>query len=180
VTIRSAEITMQTLRRPIIRLSQRVNGERRVFMCAAISATLLSASIAAADGPPQLNVSQSCQAAARGAIIAGRDKEACLVDERLSQDQITKNWSQYAAADKTLCVGMNKTGGPPSYVELLSCLEIMRDAKTVHKDELADPLLNKKGEMNTRTLVPTDLDEGILYTRDDKKTRRGHKRNHRE
>jgi hypothetical protein len=30
-----------------------------------------------------------------------------------------------------------KTGGPASYVELLSCLEIMRDAKEIRE---ADPL----------------------------------------
>jgi hypothetical protein len=170
---------MHTLR-SMIGLSQHINCKQQLFMCAAIAATLVSGSVAVADGPPQLNVSQSCRAAARGSIVAGRDIEACLADEHGAQDQIAKNWSQYAAADKTLCVGMNKTGGPPSYVELLSCLEIMRDAKTVHKDELAQPFLNKKGEMDTRALMPADLDEGNVYERGDTKARRGRKRNYRE
>ena len=103
-----------------------------------------------------------------------------MADERDSQDQVTKNWSQYAPADKTQCLGMNRTGGPSSYVELLSCLEIMRDAKIIRKEQLlADPLLDN-GKLNTRTLLPTDLAEGNLYTGGGKKVHRGHKRNHRE
>lgn len=92
--------------------------------------------IAAADGPPVLNVSPSCDAAARGAIVVGRDKEACLGDERTAQDQLKENWSKYAPADKIQCVGMAKTGGPASYVELLSCLEIMRDAKEIRETDV--------------------------------------------
>jgi hypothetical protein len=30
---------------------------------------------------------------------------------------------------------MAKTGGPASYVELLSCLEIMRDARNIQKSD---------------------------------------------
>jgi hypothetical protein len=161
-----------------VRLSQQ--GKCRTYVSGAILAMLATASAVAADSAPKLDVGQSCEAAARGSVVAGRNKEACLADERVSQDQITKNWSQYAAADKTLCVGMNMTGGPASYVELLSCLEIMRDAKTIRKDELADPLLNKNGQIDTRTLEPTDLHEGDLHGGGDAKTYRVHKRQHRE
>ena len=102
----------------------------------------LPAAIARADSPPKLNVTPSCNAAARGAISVGRDKEACLADERTAEDSLTQNWSKYNAADKTQCIGNVKTGGPPSYVELLSCLEIMRDAKTIREGDLLDqPLL---------------------------------------
>ena len=103
-----------------------------------------------------------------------------MADERTAQDQITTTWSKYATADKTDCVGMNRTGGPPSYVELLTCLEIMRDAKIIRKDQLlAEPLLNN-GKLNTRRLASTDLDEANLYTGGGKKVQRGYKRNHRE
>src|SRR5216684_4683428 len=98
----------------------------------------LPAAIALADSPPKLNVTPSCDAAARGAISAGRDKEACLVDERTAESVLAQNWSKYNAADKTQCVGNVKTGGPASYVELLSCLEIMRDAKEIRE---GDPLI---------------------------------------
>jgi hypothetical protein len=91
----------------------------------------LPAAIARADSPPKLNVAPSCEAAARGAITAGRDKDSCLNDEQTAESVLAQNWSKYDPADKTQCVGNVKTGGPASYVELLSCLEIMRDAKTI-------------------------------------------------
>ena len=175
----SGEVIMQTLT-STIQLSRHSRFGLETLVFAALAATLLTSSIAAPDGPPKLNVGPSCQAAARNSISAGRDKDACMADERVSEDQVTKNWSQYAPDDKTQCVGMNRKGGPSSYVELLSCLEIMRDAKIIRKDQLlADPLFNK-GVLNTRTLLPTDPREGNLYTDGGKKMRRAHKRNHRE
>jgi hypothetical protein len=88
-------------------------------------------------GPPVLQVGPSCEAAGRGAVMLGRNKEACLADENAALDTLKRNWSKYAATDKTLCLGMEATGGPASYVELLSCLEINRDARDIQN---ADPL----------------------------------------
>jgi len=90
---------------------------------------------ARADSPPKLNVGSSCDAAAKGAISAGRDKEACLGDELAAQEMLAKNWAQYSRAHKIQCVSMTTHGGP-SYVELISCLDIMRDADAISK---ADP-----------------------------------------
>jgi len=110
----------------------------------------LPAAVARADNPPKLNVAPSCDAAARGAISAGRDKEACLLDERTAENVLAQNWSKYNAADKTQCVGNVKTGGPASYVELLSCLEIMRDAKAIREGEALAPTGQPSGVMRRR------------------------------
>jgi hypothetical protein len=88
-------------------------------------------------GPPILQVGPSCEAAGRGAVVLGRNKEACLADETVSQDTLKQNWSKYPAGDKTTCIGMEITGGPASYVELLSCLEVLRDARSIQS---TDPL----------------------------------------
>jgi hypothetical protein len=58
-----------------------------------------------------------------------------LEEENGVRDLLTRNWSQYPPADRTQCVGMISKGGPASYVELLSCLEIMKDAAAIHKAE---------------------------------------------
>jgi hypothetical protein len=87
--------------------------------------------------PPTLQVGPSCEAAGRGAVVLGRNKEACLADENAALSTLRQNWSKYAANDKTLCIGMESTGGPASYVELLSCLEVNRDAREIQS---ADPL----------------------------------------
>jgi hypothetical protein len=90
--------------------------------------------LAWAGGPPALDVRLSCTAADRVSIAApGTDKahndmQSCLEDERVAKDALVKTWASFSPAARTLCVGMNHTGGPPSYVELLTCLEVMRDA----------------------------------------------------
>jgi hypothetical protein len=86
---------------------------------------------ARAGGPPTLRVGPSCAAAGRGSVVLGRDKKACLGDETTAQDTLKQNWSKYAASDKNDCIGMVTTGGPASYVELLSCVEILRDARNI-------------------------------------------------
>jgi hypothetical protein len=85
--------------------------------------------------PPTLQVGPSCEAAARGAVVLGRNKEACLADETTAQDTLKQNWSKYVASDKSDCVGMVTTGGPASYVELLSCVEILRDARNIRNTD---------------------------------------------
>jgi hypothetical protein len=97
-------------------------------------------------GPPTLQVGPSCEAAGRGAVMLGRNKEACLADETTAQDSLKQSWTKYPATDKTICTGMTTTGGPASYVELLSCLEILRDAKSI---EATDPLAG--GDMESGT-----------------------------
>jgi hypothetical protein len=84
-------------------------------------------------GPPELDVRLSCRAADRALPITEADKpradmRACLDDERTARDALVKAWAGFTADARSLCVGMNRTGGPPSYVELLTCLEVMRDA----------------------------------------------------
>jgi hypothetical protein len=102
-----------------------------------------------ADGPPTLQVGPSCEAAGQGSIVLGRNKESCLADEATAQDTMKQNWSKYSADDKTMCVGMEKAGGPASYVELVSCLEIMRDARNIRN---ADPLESDTSPLTQRAL----------------------------
>jgi hypothetical protein len=45
---------------------------------------------APADSLPKLNVGSSCDAARKGAIGAGRDKEACMGDELAAQEMLVK------------------------------------------------------------------------------------------
>jgi len=93
---------------------------------------------AVADEPPKLDVTTPCNAAPQFALLAGRDKDACSNDERTAETTLTENWSKYSAGDKSQCVGTVKTGGPSSYVELLSCIEVLQDAKRIRE---GDPLM---------------------------------------
>jgi hypothetical protein len=129
-----------------------------LFIAALLLGSALDA-FAAAAGPPKFDVSQSCEGAARAGIV-DRNKETCTADERTAQNRAARNWSQFAARDKTQCVGTVSAGGPPSYVELLTCLEIRRDARTARLNELKDPFLNNDGQIGTKSLG--DLDENAF------------------
>jgi hypothetical protein len=94
-----------------------------------------------ASGPPILQVGPSCVAAGAGSVILGRNKESCLADETTAQNTLKQNWPNYSATDKADCVILENSGGPASYVELLSCLEVMRDARGIqNKDPLGSEL----------------------------------------
>jgi hypothetical protein len=99
-----------------------------VFIVAVLPLTPVSAFAA---GPPHLDSAISCQAA--GAIFG---KRACLRDENAARRTLARNWNRYAPENRKLCVDTNETGGPPSYVELLACLNDLRDARRLKNDPL--------------------------------------------
>jgi hypothetical protein len=130
---------IMTLPRPVAGAASEEPMSAFAIRIALIAMTLgAPITVALADSPPKLNVGPSCEAAARGAIVMGRDKAACMGDENAALDVLKKNWAQYNGADKVQCLGNVRQGGPASYVELLSCLEIMRDAKTIRETDPAD------------------------------------------
>jgi hypothetical protein len=116
------------------------NGLARMVRVNAPERPLLAPPVATAvaDEPPKLDVTTPCSAAARFALLAGRDKDDCVNDERTAESTLAQNWSTYSADDKSQCVGTVKTGGPSSYVELLSCIEVLQEAKQIRE---ADPLM---------------------------------------
>jgi len=89
----------------------------------AVAALAFAAAPAAAAGPPQLDVSKTCNASTD---VAGREKKFCIDDEAAAKTFLVKAWSSYKPADVTRCTGIVQSGGPPSYVELQLCLEAAR------------------------------------------------------
>ena len=85
----------------------------------------------AADNVPTLKVEPSCKAAGAAGLMLGRTADSCMNDEKAAREDLVKNWSSFSGDDKTHCLSMVQTGGGPSYVELLSCLEMSRDAKKI-------------------------------------------------
>ena len=84
-----------------------------------------------AETVPQLDVEPSCRAAEGAAQVVGRDGNNCRSDENNAMAALGRDWDSYSSADKSHCTALVKTGGPPSYVELLSCLEVSRDARRI-------------------------------------------------
>jgi hypothetical protein len=88
--------------------------------------------IAAADKIPAVNFERLCRETTSGELGINDKFNVCVDDERGARDQLVKQWSGFAAADRERCVRMATTGHASSYIELLTCLEMEQLAKKLH------------------------------------------------
>jgi hypothetical protein len=84
---------------------------------------------------PNYNIKAACQALslvpeARSIDWTQSDaSQHCVDAEQLARDQLVQEWSQFAAADRAMCVGVSGAGSvSPVYTELMTCLEMARDS----------------------------------------------------
>jgi hypothetical protein len=94
---------------------------------AAGAALLLFTTIAFAADVPRLDVASACRAAAGADPGIGYDADRCLKSENAARDQLKAQWTNFPAADRSLCTQTATMGGAESYVELITCLELKRD-----------------------------------------------------
>jgi hypothetical protein len=96
--------------------------------------------IAVVDNVPSLNVEQVCEGIAQQGGVSFRDpniaveKKNCLDSEHAIRDELAKQWSSFSASDKTACTNEATMGGDSSYTELLTCLEMARDVRTLRSE----------------------------------------------
>jgi hypothetical protein len=89
-------------------------------------------------------VNPSCRAAAEAS--GGHDRlQGCLASENSARDQLVKEWMQFPVASRTLCLQSASAGGEPTYTELITCLEMDRDAKLKPADNTVVPTVNATG-----------------------------------
>lgn len=86
-----------------------------------------------ADEPPRLAVEESCKAALKLDPETG-SLEACMNDEKAALATLKTTWTTYPAIDRTRCVEETSTGGSPSYVEVMTCLQTAQEARKVPKN----------------------------------------------
>ncbi len=90
-----------------------------------------------ADSVPELNVEQVCAGIAQQGGVTFHDpaiaqeKKNCLDSEHAIRDVLVRQWSSFSAADRHACVNESRMGGESSYTELLTCLEMARDVRTL-------------------------------------------------
>ncbi len=77
-----------------------------------------------ADGPPRFNIEATCRDVGKSSNSVGGTVSACRTDEEKARNDLTAKWSQYPAAKRNTCVEGAKLGGPPSYVQVITCLEM--------------------------------------------------------
>jgi hypothetical protein len=90
-------------------------------------ALLLPLAIAASDAVPRFNIEPSCKGGLDSPGLNERYSR-CISEENGARQKLEGSWSSYPAGDREQCSGTAKMGAP-SYVELLTCLEMARDAR---------------------------------------------------
>jgi hypothetical protein len=100
--------------------------------------------IAVADNVPQFNIERGCRVDSASAFDPNAGINAtikrCMNDEQQAKDELQKQWSVFAASDKALCttetagLKSDESSTPPSYVELLTCLQAQQLARKLRKE----------------------------------------------
>jgi hypothetical protein len=89
-----------------------------------------------ADRVPEFNVEPSCRAATTASAMANRDENACKKDEATARTKLDQDWAQYTPTQREHCTQLSTLGGPASYVELTTCLELSKAASELPHDML--------------------------------------------
>jgi hypothetical protein len=84
--------------------------------------------VLAADAPPKFDVERTCRPAAVASVLPGRDASACQRDENDARSKLDQQWTQFSAAQRNQCAGFAGLDRAPSYVELLTCLEMAKQS----------------------------------------------------
>jgi hypothetical protein len=91
--------------------------------------TLVVAQTALAEAAqlPRFNITATC----RQAQPLTGDKsvfQSCMSEESSARNKLAKSWSTFKPGSRTSCVGEAQEGGTPSYVDLLTCLQLDKEA----------------------------------------------------
>jgi hypothetical protein len=95
--------------------------------------------IAIADDVPKFDIARGCKIDSTSAfdLNAGLNESVkrCVNDEQQAKGQLETQWSGFANADRTMCTSSttNDSSIPPSYVDLLTCLQDQQLARKLPK-----------------------------------------------
>jgi hypothetical protein len=96
-----------------------------------------------ADEMPRFDIGKGCKLDSASAFNpnAGMDStiKRCTDDEQQARDQLQAGWSSFAASDRAMCISeavgdkADANITPPSYVDLLTCLQDQQAARKIPK-----------------------------------------------
>jgi len=112
---------------------------RVLFIAAAAAAVLWTAvGPARAQAVPNLNVDPVCHGIAQQAANPTEKGDPdlafaqCVQSEQTMRQKLVNEWSTFLPTEKTNCIG-SEMGGMASYTDLVSCLEMARDARQLNQ-----------------------------------------------
>lgn len=85
---------------------------------------LLVGSSARAEEVPRFDIQAMCRAAPQLEAGDKNTDQSCVRDETQARDQLRKQWASYDVRKRSMCVQETNVGGSPSYVDVLTCIEM--------------------------------------------------------
>ena len=83
---------------------------------------------------PRLNVGPTCRPIDPADKTIQIDTERCLKSESDAREQLVRQWTDFPAADRSLCTQTATLTSMASYVDLITCLEMKRDVTKLPAD----------------------------------------------
>jgi hypothetical protein len=77
---------------------------------------------------PKLDIKATCRRAQPLSTGEKSAYQSCMDDEVQAQKQLSHKWSSFKAAARATCTQETRIGGAPSFVELVTCLELDQQA----------------------------------------------------
>ncbi|HWM29500.1 MAG TPA: hypothetical protein VNQ14_13640 [Woeseiaceae bacterium] len=102
----------------------------RIVLAAAATAFV---TVAYAAEVPTFDVGPTCRPIG-GDKSLQIDTDRCFKTEHEARAQLVREWADFPAPDRTLCTQTAATAGMPSYVALITCLEMKRDVAKLPAD----------------------------------------------
>ena len=109
--------------------------------------------VAVADQVPKFDIAKSCKldVAATTGLADGQPVKSCVNDEQKAQQQLASQWSTFPAANRAQCSSMEAIGDTPSYVSLLTCLQMDQVTKFAVASPSRDGSERHEGVAQRRT-----------------------------
>lgn len=99
--------------------------------------------LSVADELPSFNVEASCKAVEGFGLAIEHTLESCVQDENAAKTELGKNWATYPPAERSRCVADTMVGDP-SYVDVLTCLQMAQDVDVMNTPLLGASKLKRK------------------------------------
>jgi hypothetical protein len=87
--------------------------------------------VTVADKVPTFDIARSCKLdlAATAGLTVDQSAQGCISDEKKARQRLASRWSTYSGSSKAECIPLESIGGTPSYVSLLTCLQMGKGAR---------------------------------------------------
>ncbi len=85
---------------------------------------LVTTGAVSASELPHFNIEATCRAAPSLQGGIQNPYPSCMKDEEAALTELKRTWTTYNPGNRSECVSFGKMGSAPSYVEVLTCLQM--------------------------------------------------------